>query len=194
MTGDLLICQSNACYSYLGRKLDLWGNTDTDVVLCEQLLCEAMDLRNLVVGYCYGRTGDPTDTLQAAAFITGIQEGILAKFEQWLTLQAPHFNPATPFFVSEHATAPDFHIFELLDQLNLLAECRSLPAVTDAVSLPKVHAFYQHFQELPGNAKYFSSVMASAPCNNLTAGFGSVTQGGQWERGVALPEDVGGIY
>jgi glutathione S-transferase len=48
--GDIVICQSNACFSYLGRKLGLWGKNVADEVKCEELLCEIMDVRNKVVG------------------------------------------------------------------------------------------------------------------------------------------------
>ena len=46
--GEVVVSQSNACLSYLGRKLGLWGGNEAEVSLCEQLLCEIMDLRNKV--------------------------------------------------------------------------------------------------------------------------------------------------
>jgi hypothetical protein len=188
-----VVCQTNACFSYLGRKLNLWGNNEAEILSCEQLLCEAMDLRNAVVAFSYGRAGNPADKQEALIFIASTEVGILAKFELWLSRQ-PNFQPTTPFFVSDHATAPDFHIFELLDQLNLLADCRGLPLVTDNVTLPNVNSFYQNFRKLQENEKYFSSVMAGAPCNNLTAVFGSLSRGRQWEQGGSLPVDISGVY
>ena len=41
--GDVLISQSNACLSYLGRKLGFWGTTPAEEIECEQLLCEVSD-------------------------------------------------------------------------------------------------------------------------------------------------------
>jgi len=193
IVGETVVCQSNACYSYLGRKLDLWGNTDMEIIHCEELLCEAMDLRNNVVGFCYGRAGNPADKEETVAFLASNQKGIIAKLELFLSRQSD-FKPETPFFVSSHATAPDFHIFELLSQLNLLAECRGLPLVTDDIALPSLHSFYANFQKLPANAKYFSSIMANAPCNNLMAVFGSMPHGQRWEKGMRLPEDTSGVY
>jgi glutathione S-transferase len=38
--GDVLVTQTNACLSYMGRKLGLWGNNPTEETECEQLLCE----------------------------------------------------------------------------------------------------------------------------------------------------------
>lgn len=194
MDGDIVVCQSNACLSYLGRKLNLWGLNEKEIIDCEQLLCEAMDLRNSVVGFCYGRTGNPADPQESNAFIESAQQGILAKFELWLAKQLPQFGSDAPFFVGGHPTAPDFHIFELLDQLNLLAACRSLPGVTECIHLPNLKMFYDSFRRIPANEKYFSSAMSRAPCNNLSAVFGSTTDGSQWQKGSPLPHDVSGIY
>jgi hypothetical protein len=52
--GDRVITQSNACFSYLGRQLGLWGKTEDEVTDCEQLLCEIMDIRNNAVKFAYG--------------------------------------------------------------------------------------------------------------------------------------------
>ena len=194
VVGDVVISQSNACLSYLGRKLHLWGNNDAEIASCEQLLCEAMDLRNNVVGFCYGRTGNPADLEEATAFIANAQDGILAKLELWLAKHAPGFSEDSPFFVGNHASAPDFHIFELLDQLHLLAKCRSIAGVTDSEKLPNLKAFYDGFKKLPANEKYFKSAMATAPCNNLSAVFGSKSDGYQWQKGDPLPVDISGVY
>ena len=40
--GDLHICQSIACATYVGRQLSMNGKTDEEVCICEQLLCEVM--------------------------------------------------------------------------------------------------------------------------------------------------------
>lgn len=44
--GDVLVSQTNACLSYLGRRLGMWGNNPAEEIECEQLLCE-------VGQYCY---------------------------------------------------------------------------------------------------------------------------------------------
>lgn len=152
-----------------------------------------MDLRNSVVAFCYGRAGNPSVGHEVETFIESTQVGILSKLEMWLQHQ-PDFSAQTPFFVGKHATAPDFHIFELLDQLNLLAKCNSRPAVTESTELLLVHSFYEGFKKVPENEVYLSSVLAKAPCNNLHAVFGSLSGGGRWEKGVTLPEDISGVY
>ena len=40
--GDLLICQSIACASYVGRQLSMNGKTEEEVCICEQLLSEVI--------------------------------------------------------------------------------------------------------------------------------------------------------
>lgn len=190
--GEIVVTQSNACLSYLGRKLDLWGHNEVEIIQCEQLLCEAMDLRNLVVSFCYGRSGDPTELQQVKDFISMVQSGILAKFNDWLSRNTV-FDQSSPFFVGQHATAPDFHIYELIDQLNLLAKFNGLPLVTFQ-QLPHLDAFYHAFSDHPCNKKYFSSLLSKAPCNNLTAVFGSTSDGSRWTEALPLPDDVSGIY
>eukprot|EP01006_Ploeotia_vitrea_P017488 TRINITY_DN48642_c0_g1_i2.p1 TRINITY_DN48642_c0_g1~~TRINITY_DN48642_c0_g1_i2.p1 ORF type:complete len:182 (-),score=5.35 TRINITY_DN48642_c0_g1_i2:49-594(-) len=66
--GDLLITQSNACFSYLGRKLNLWGNNEEEIIRCEELLCELMDIRNNMIKYAY----TPNSTTESAeAYLQG---------------------------------------------------------------------------------------------------------------------------
>ena len=54
--GDLVICQSNACMSYLGAKFGLLGEGEEQRALVEQCLCQVMDLRNDAVALFYGKT------------------------------------------------------------------------------------------------------------------------------------------
>ena len=70
--GDVVVAQTNACFSYLGRKLGLWGSTEAEVVDCEQLLCELMDLRNQMVGFAYSPAGPEA----AAALLKRVSAGL----------------------------------------------------------------------------------------------------------------------
>ena len=78
-----LVAQTNACFLYLGRRLDMLGDgSDDDVSKCEQLLCEAMDLRNNMTRIAY-TTGDQIDACRQ--LIDGQKsEGSLRKLENWL--------------------------------------------------------------------------------------------------------------
>jgi hypothetical protein len=174
----------------LGRKFKLWGNDEEEVVHCEQLLCEIYDLRNLMVGFAYGRAG-PTDKVGASALVANAKSGILGKLELWLA-QQPKFSGAAPFLVHGHATAPDFHLFEMLDQYTALASYHHLdPLLT---SLPHLRTFYDGFKNLEQNRRYFASPLyTGTPFNNVTAVFGSLVSGGQWKEGDVI-ENVNGVF
>jgi hypothetical protein len=186
----------DACFSYLARKYDLWGRDDKEVIACEQLLCEVMDLRNAFVGFAYGRTGNPAAVCEAHEFITNAKTGIFMKLNLWLKRKSI-FDADTPFFVGDHATAPDFHIFEMLDAYNALATHTAFPpshTIFDD-SLSHLSTFYTGFAALEKNRRYLSSPLHRAPFNNLTAVFGSLSSGTmKWEKGQELPDDIDGEY
>ena len=71
------MCQTNACFSYLGRKLDLWGQTPQEHSYCEQLLCEVYDLRNKMTGFAYGPDGSKKEGAEA---LLKNASGILGKY------------------------------------------------------------------------------------------------------------------
>ena len=50
---ELLISQSNACLSYLGRKFKMFGVNEIEQIQCEQLLLETSDLRNIITSFAY---------------------------------------------------------------------------------------------------------------------------------------------
>jgi len=180
--GGRLIAQTNACFSYLGRALGLFGATPEEAVDCEQLLCEAMDLRNKMVGWCYGR-----DSSDAAGLIKSV-EGICDKLELWLTR-----NSSDTFFVGNSATAPDFHIWELLDQYELVSKVRNAPSLI--ASRPALAGFHKKFAALSANQRYVTSKLHTGlPCNNKMAQFGSALEGAAWTTGMEYNFDFGGTY
>lgn len=191
LDGDTVVCQSNACLSYLGRKFDMWGSGNNEIIQCEELLCEVMDLRNGFVRFAYGSAVDPRDKEQAEKFISNVQGGILHKIELFLGRQSK-FGADTPFLVGGHVTAPDFHLFEMLDQHKMVADFHGLTLLDE--SLPLLSSYYQWFSSLESMQKYLNSSLHAAPLNNLTAAFGSLTQGGKWEQGQPLPQDINGHY
>lgn len=103
----VVVTQSSACMTYLGAKLGLLGASDADKAECEQLLCEVMDFRNACCSVFYG--GDLAG-LSALA-----KNASLRKLNAWLAAKG------TPFLVGSTPTAPDFHLWELLDELKFLA-------------------------------------------------------------------------
>jgi glutathione S-transferase len=103
----VVVTQSSACMTFLGAKLGLLGANDAEKVECEQLLCEVMDFRNACCSVFYG--GD-LGGLSALA-----KNASLRKLNAWLA------HKGTNFLVGQTPTAPDFHLWELLDELKFLA-------------------------------------------------------------------------
>merc|ERR1712195_307247 len=103
-----VVTQTNAVLMYLGRKFGLIGSTAQQTSIVEQVLCQAMDLRNDTVGTAY-RTGD------LAGHLSGNAPTHFAKLEQYLQqLQTTYFGGSTP-------SVADFHIFEMIEQHQFMA-------------------------------------------------------------------------
>jgi glutathione S-transferase len=190
--GDRVITQSNSCLAYLGRKTGLWGKTEDEIVLCETLLCEIYDIRNAVVRFSYPATPE-----QAAPFIDGVRSGSLAKLEQHLKNQREKslFSAEKPFLACGRATAPDFHLWELLDQI--LTACAVYKHLADPAEffagLENIQAFFEGFGKLEAMQAYLGSSLHRMPFNNLPANFGSMdsageTKGAKWTPEKPLPE------
>ena len=191
--GEVVVTQSNACLSYLGRKLGYWGMNETEITLCEQLLCEIYDLRNDVVRWSYPMNKPVKEYLEGVK-----SNGSLTKLEAYLAANSfVSKDVNTPFLVGDHITAPDFHLWELLDQFSLMAKFfQEEKAFLDDSRLPNIAAFYERFKALPRLQGYLQSKMAtSIGCNNLSAKFGSLPSGAQYIPGAGpLPEDCSGVY
>lgn len=65
--GDRVVTQSTSCLTYFGRKYKLSGANDDELTRVEQILAQAMDLRNDSVRLFYG----PADKFQ---------EGMVSKY------------------------------------------------------------------------------------------------------------------
>ena len=188
--GDMVITQTNACISYLGRKFGLWGATAVEISQCEQLLCEIYDLRGDMTRMAY----DKNFEAEAARKVVHRQKKKtnLSKLETWLD-RNPLFSESTPFLVGGHATAPDFHLFEMLDQFNLL----SMKVLGEDLfdTLPKSRVFYEAWLKHPKMQPYLKSKLHALPFNNLGASFGSAPNGEKYIVGEsALHADVSGTY
>ena len=140
-----LITQTNACLMYLGRRFDMLGDgSAADVTNCEQLLCEAMDLRGSMTRNAYGK-GDQVDACQQV--LEGqTSGGSMRKLENWLKAKTAG---SKLYFVGSKLSAPDFHIWEQLDQYTAMADHHKLAAPLDG--LPYLKAFYNNFRSLPQN-------------------------------------------
>lgn len=182
--GNRVITQSNACYSYLGRQLNLWGINEDEVIQCEEYLCEVMDIRNNLMGVYGANSNDGLLAISKGAGnsfnkMEAVLEGNVAKGQ------------SGTFLVGDHATAPDFHLYEMLLQYSALElHVSSTPTVIDASRFPRLSFFYSSFQALPANAKYLDSNIGTLgpnrmPFNNKMAFFGPTPRGEKWVMGTA---------
>jgi len=192
--GPIVISQSNVCFEYLGKKLGLWGGTILQGIRCSELLCEVMDLRNKVTQFAYGGSGIAETQVECKSLLTSLasSNGIFQKLELQLKLNGGQC-PEGCFLVGNQATAPDFHLWEILDQCQSASKFFTLPSPFEA--FPLLANFHLKFAQLPNNARYFNSPLAQLPQNNKFAVYGA-TPGG--ERFVAGQDyswsDVNGIY
>ena len=162
---------------------------------CEQLLCEVYDLRGTMVGFAYSAPKDKAVAKEAAQKVfdnvTG-KTGSLQKFELWLAREKSKGASGT-FLVGDKASAPDFHLWEMLDQYRSMASYYDLPPILD--NFPCLEQFYSSFKVLPANAKYFASKLNNLPYNNKSAGFGATPSLAPWTPGQSYDwADTSGEY
>jgi len=178
-----MLYQSNAISMHLGKAYGMLDRNDEKTCSeCEQLLGEIYDLRNVLNGYVYGLRRDDAARAIASA------RSHLWKFEGWLEHQPnSHLvgagvkgrrGPAVPaalHLLNGRFTPPDFHLWELLDQLEALT--RELFGDADPLyrDLPRIRAFKEGFGALPENGAYLGSWLHTGlPFNNCMAHFGSL--------------------
>jgi glutathione S-transferase len=184
--GDRLITQSNACLLYLGRRFDMLGSNDNELCQCEQLLCEIMDLRNSIVGFVYSDKGtikEDADMFLKSNAITRVLDKInLSK----------QLNTGT-FFVGNKASSPDFHAWELFDQMKNYARYHSLDDIM--INYNALETFYIDFKNLPNNQKYLSSKLYTYPMNNKSCSLGGTPDGGKYDKSMVCTWNTyDGIY
>lgn len=157
--GDVMVTQTVSCLLYLGRKFKLVGEKPEDLVKVEQIACEAQDLRNATVGLMY--RGNPESW---KAHLDDNVKKSYSKFEEWLNQQGSLYTAgATP-------TAGDFHLWEMVDQIELLATSNSF--TSPLAGFEKLKALYMAFRKEPKMQKYFDGNLYKLPCNNIMAQFG----------------------
>jgi len=163
--GDVVVTQSNACMIYLGRKFNLNGKNETEAIRVDQTLCQVFDLRNDAVKLFYSS-----------------EEQVEQGLDNFLGNVSKHYNKLndfmaqnkTKFLASDEPTVPDFHFFELIDQIEVLTNKYKRPSAYK--SLPQVAAFYDAVRALPAIQKYLESDLHALPINNKMAGFGATRE------------------
>eukprot|EP00931_Biecheleriopsis_adriatica_P064936 TRINITY_DN3958_c0_g1_i1.p1 TRINITY_DN3958_c0_g1~~TRINITY_DN3958_c0_g1_i1.p1 ORF type:complete len:344 (+),score=98.92 TRINITY_DN3958_c0_g1_i1:74-1033(+) len=162
IVGDDCVCQTNAIFNYLGNKLRLNGFSYKARLLNDQLLCEVMDVRNIVIDHVYPfKTVCRSEEEHKTKTTAMLQGGPFKKFEAVLEKEG------NDYFCGKVPCTSDFHIWEMLDQHKGMAE--KLGAGDIFKDIPKCKAFYDRFRALPTLQKYFDSEAYKLPTNNPIA-------------------------
>jgi len=174
----IIISQTNAIFNYLGRELGMCGSTAIHAVKCDELLCEVYDLRNLVVAFCYSSDG----TKEKAEKLVKDCRKHLLKFNSYLALQEKSCH-----LVDGKATAPDFHLFEMIDQLDGL--CKEYGLEDSIKDYQNVREFKTSFENLSDNSFYLkqSTLYTDLPYNNCISKFASTLHAKVYKRGQDAP-------
>ena len=191
----ILVAQSIACMNLLARVLDMQGSDKHEHSHCEQLLCEIMDVRNKMVQFAYSRHSNHREAAANLFESTMvIDSGHFKKIEIWL--KSRNASPENPYLVGNNATAPDFALFEMLDQYAELIRffelipCKSEQKVDilEARGKSNLANHYGHFRDSPKLQSYFQSQLNNLPFNEKRASFGSGNGGDRWN--AELDEDT----
>lgn len=185
---ERVVAQTNACLSYLARHVGMWGSDEEEISQCEELLCEIYDLRCVMTQYAYG-SGN-TSVRDAEAAVKRASKHF-QKLEMHLKFQAEETkehstqdesNNAKVHLVGGKFTAPDFHLFEMLDQFDGLCAYFKLPDCLQ--DFPRLREFKSGFEKLNENQFYLRSWMHTGlPNNNKMAVFGSAPGPETYKRG-----------
>lgn len=154
----LIVTQSTAVYQYLGRCFGLAGTSEAEVVAVEQTLAQAFDLRNSLMNLVYPFSGIKTREEYEAALPKHLEEaaGHYTKFAAFLGDK--------PYTVGDQPTAGDFHLWEMLDQHEMMAA--EMKLASPLAAFPTLKAFHARFAALPQLAGYFASPAAKLPVNS----------------------------
>jgi len=146
---QLLLTQTNACLQYAGECCNMMGGSTGAVERAQamQLLCELYDLRNVMVGYAYAEPNENDAKKQQAAACVEAAQAHLAKFEHHLANKTKTAGGTIHFLVGDTFSAPDFHLFEMVDQFDGLCKSKGLPDCLE--EYPHVRAFQTGFAKLP---------------------------------------------
>ena len=198
---ELLISQSNACLSFLGRKFNMFGKNEVEVSKCEQLLLETNDLRSVISSFAYTHYKNKDLEKEAAkeVFTKVFQNnnaGKIQKFENWMKENQDDKNY---FLINNEITIPDFNLFDILDfyveflkYYNFVTD-KSTKNIFNELGYPNISKFYNNFINLPKMQKYLNSIFYSLPYTNKSERFGSGINGNTWNHDIQIdetPEEV----
>ena len=193
---ELLISQSNACLSFLGRKFNMFGKNEVEVSKCEQLLLETNDLRSVISSFAYTHYKNKDLEKEAAkeVLIKVFQNnnaGKIQKFENWMKENQDGKNY---FLINNEITIPDFNLFDILDfyaeflKFYNFTKDNNNKNIFSEIGYPNISKFYNNFIELPKMQKYLNSIFYKLPFTNKSARFGSGINGDTWNHNSQIDE------
>ena len=130
-----VITQLNACLYYAGKICGMMGQSPVEETKCVQYLCEIYDLRCTMTDYVYAGTGTAESVIKSG-------QGHFSKFENLLKKKEKKC-----FTVGDSMSAPDFHLFEMIDQYDGFQ--KSIDPTADILAdYPNVRTFFVEFSKL----------------------------------------------
>eukprot|EP00978_Attheya_sp_CCMP212_P015608 scaffold40209_cov60-Attheya_sp.AAC.1 len=189
-TEGRVICQTNAVFAHVARACGFMGDDDTTMSQCEEFLSELYDLRNIMTTFAYGGpVGDEDEKLAKNSLAEATKH--FKKLEAWLEIQATSLRDRenakvqkvdVVHLVNGKMSAPDFHLWEMLDQYQGFCDFYKLDNLFE--ELPRLKAFKDGFAALPENQFYLKSWLhTELPYNNCMARFGSLPGPKSYEHG-----------
>jgi len=138
--GDFAIVQSNSILRFLGKKLNVFGSTDAEAAMVDQLCEAANDLRELYVRQIYEHK---------------LEEKAKAEHKKWTlshlaNIEAILKRNKTDFIACSKLTIADATWFDVMDN-----NVRLYSDLLD--SLPLLKAWYERFSALPNIKDYIGS-------------------------------------
>ena len=185
---QVLISQSLACLSFLGRQLNMFGKNRLEEAYCDQLINEVSDLRGLLGKFCYTNFANLEDEFIGAKDVmekaTNKINGKILKFEEWLEQKKQ--GEKKLFLVGNSISAPDFSLFDILDFYTEFLRHYQFSnnnneEIYKSIGFPNVSKFYNEFKKLPKMQKYFNSELYKLPYQNKSALFSSDNQSKRWD-------------
>jgi len=144
---------TNAILRHIGRKHNLCGRTEEEMVRVDMAAEQVMDMRNNAVHLFYDRAGFES---RLGDYLEKLQTTLKA-----ISL----FLGDRPWLAGDSLSFPDFHLYEMLDQ-HLLLDPKCLG------SFPNLKNYHARFEKLEAVAAYKKSAKP-LPCNNTSAAWGA---------------------
>lgn len=160
--GDKCVCQTNAIFVYLGDRTGLNGSNAAEKLMTLQMLEEIYDLRNRVIELVYPFKEVCRDQAEHDAKVKKhLEVGAKGNYGKLNNVVKG------PFIFGNAISTADFHLFEMLDQHEKMADNAKASKILS--EYPKLAALHAAVKALPTLQKYFASDSYKLPLNNPIA-------------------------